>query len=55
MVKNPLGRIEDRLVGYIPCEDCAMPTPPSLSLVALAIAIAIAIAIFAAALTIPPV
>jgi hypothetical protein len=57
MVKKPFGRIEDRLGGHSRCEDCAMPTPPRLSLVALVIAIAIAIAIgiFAAALTIPPV
>jgi hypothetical protein len=57
MVKNPLLSDEDRLVGHRRCEDCAMPTPPRLSLAALVIAIAIAIAIgiFAAALTIPPV
>lgn len=55
MVKNPLLSDEDRLVGHRRCEDCAMQTPPRLSLAALVIAIAIAIGIFAAALTIPPV
>jgi hypothetical protein len=55
MIKKPLGRIEDRLVGHSRCEDCGMPIPPRLSLVALVIAIAITIGIFAAALTIPPI